>query len=506
MTNTNDTAWLVSGAVVTRNTFLNLIGQGAPLLLAIFVIPILIKELGTDRFGVLTLAWMVIGYFSLFDLGIGRALTKIVAEKLGAGQKEEVPALVWTSLFLMLILGVVGALVVGLLSPWLVHRLLKVPVALQPETLSTFYVLAMCTPLVIITIGLRGILEAFQYFGFISAMRIALGIATFLSPLVVLPFSQSLFLIVAALAAFRLLAFLAYLLYCLYVLPPLRHSVIIRCAMMRTLLSFGGWITISNIISPIMVYLDRFLIGALISMTAVAYYVTPYEVVTKLSLISSAMVQVLFPAFALSFVQDPSRTGLLFRRGVKFVFLILFPITLLVLSLGQEGLEIWLGKEFAKHSTRVLQWLALGVFINSLARIPFGLIQSVGRPDLTALVHLVELPFYLIAVWWMTSAYGIEGTAIVWLGRTVVDAGFMFGIASWLLPACKTFIWRMVMILGGSLLATAFAMLPMSFTMNKIFLFMILSIFVFVAWFLIFSSDERNMLKKRFKSVFVYPF
>ena len=158
----NNISQLTSGALLARNTIFNLAGQGAPLLVAIFTIPIIINSLGMDRFGVLTLAWMVIGYFSLFDLGLGRALTKLVAEKLGRAQEDEIPTLVWTCLFLMLMLGVVGAMVVGLLSPWLVNHILKIPEELKPETLPAFYLLAITIPVIISTAGLRGILEALQ--------------------------------------------------------------------------------------------------------------------------------------------------------------------------------------------------------------------------------------------------------------------------------------------------------------------------------------------------------
>ena len=147
---------LTSGRLLARNTVWNLIGNGAPMLVAVFSIPILIRGLGNDRFGVLALAWAVIGYASLFDLGLGRALTQLVARKLGAGEDSEVPTLVWTSLILMLALGLAGALVAVLLSPWMVHRALNVPVALQPETLRSFYLLGLSIPVVISTAGLRG--------------------------------------------------------------------------------------------------------------------------------------------------------------------------------------------------------------------------------------------------------------------------------------------------------------------------------------------------------------
>ncbi|HIB84841.1 MAG TPA: flippase, partial [Chromatiaceae bacterium] len=151
-----------SGRRLARNVLWNLLGTGAPLLVAIVAIPILIDGLGTARFGVLTLAWMVVGYFSLFDLGLGRALTKLVAEKLGKGLDDEIPALIWTAISLMTVLGVLGAVVVAALSPWLVVGVLKIPLDLQPETLTAFYLLAASIPIVIGTTGLRGILEAHQ--------------------------------------------------------------------------------------------------------------------------------------------------------------------------------------------------------------------------------------------------------------------------------------------------------------------------------------------------------
>src|SRR5437879_8952834 len=136
------------GPRLARNSIFNLIGQGIPLLAALLAIPLLIQGLGTDRFGVLTLAWVVIGYCSLFDLGLGRALTQVVAEKLSEGQGTHAPPLMWTALALMFVLGLVGTLVVSLIAPWLVHSVLKIPGPLQVETLCSFYLLAAAIPIV----------------------------------------------------------------------------------------------------------------------------------------------------------------------------------------------------------------------------------------------------------------------------------------------------------------------------------------------------------------------
>jgi len=413
---------LTVGRLLVRNTLWNLVGLGAPLIVAVFAIPLLIDGLGLERFGVLALAWMVVGYFSLFDLGLGRALTKLVAEKLGAGQNADIPPLAWTALLLMLLLGAIGALVVGLLCPWLVSRALRIPEALQIETLYAFYTLALSIPILVSTAGLRGILEAQQRFGIVTALRIPLGVFTFLGPVCVLPFSNSIYPIAVVLVAGRLLAWLAHLLICLRVTPTLRQNFVLKRAMVGPLLRFGGWMTVTNIVSPFMAYLDRFLIGALISLTAVAYYVTPFEMITKLLVIPAALVGVLFPAFSSTFFQDLDRAALFYYRGIKYLFLTMFPITLIVVVFAQEILHIWLGADFADNSFRVLQLIGIGVLMNGVANVPFAFIQGAGRPDVTGKLNFIELPFYLVAVVLLTNRYGILGTAIAWVLRVTIDA------------------------------------------------------------------------------------
>src|SRR5216683_1926896 len=420
---------LTSGRLLAQNTIWNLIGNGAPMIVAVFCFPMLIRGLGKDRFGVLALAWVLVGYASLFDLGLGRALTQAVAKKLGTGEKQEVPRMVWTSLLLMLGLGIVGTAAIAAISPWLAHRLLKIPEALQGETLRSFYLLAISVPVVVTTAGLRGLLEAHQRFDLVAYLRIPMGVFTFLGPVLVLPFSRSLVPVVAVLVAVRFTACAASFWLCLKVAPELRQHVAWHGPSAAPLLRFGGWMTVTNIVSPVMVTMDRLLIGALASMTAVAYYATPYEVATKLLIVPAALVGVMFPAFSTSFEFDRDRTAALYRRCVKYVFLILFPVVLLTVGFAQKGLALWLGADFAQHSFRVLQWLALGVLLNSLAQIPFALVQGAGRPDLTAKLHLIELPCYLLGLWWLISAYGVEGAAIAWTARVGVDALVLFVVA-----------------------------------------------------------------------------
>jgi O-antigen/teichoic acid export membrane protein len=492
---------LINRNLLVRNTIWNLIGHLIPLIVAIFAIPPLIRILGTDRFGVLALAWVVIGYFSLFDLGLGRALTQLVARRLGEGQEKEIPTLAWTGLILVLILGLIGTLILGLSSRWLVQDALNIPKELQPESLNVFCLLALAIPVVTITAGLRGLLEACQRFDLINLIRIPLGIFTFLGPLLVVPFSHSLLPVVAILVAGRLVAWVIYLLLCIRVMSLMRGGIGLQLNVLRQLIFFGSWMTVSNAVGPIMVYLDRFLIGALLSVAAVTFYATPYEVVTKLLIIPGALAGVLFPAFSTSSIQDPGRTALLFGRGIKYVFLCLFPICLLIITFASEGLDLWLGQEFVDKSTHVLQWLATGVFLNSLAQIAFAFIQGVGRPDLTAKLHLIELPLYLLLVWYLIGAYGIEGAAIAWAVRTGIDAIFLFGIAQRLLPTEISSSMRKALAMGGALVIFGLGSMQISLLIKEAFIVAAFTAFIFTAWFLVLAPDERVMIGNRFRAV-----
>jgi O-antigen/teichoic acid export membrane protein len=482
-----------SGRRLARNALCNLAGFAIPLAVGGICIPILIRGLGEESFGVLTLTWALIGYASMFDLGLGRALTQMVAKKLGAGEETEIPALAWTSLLLMLILGFAGTACILLISPWLARRGLNISPGSQRETLQSFRLLALSIPFVITTTGLRGLLEAHQRFGLVTALRIPLGVATFAGPLLVLPFSKSVVPVVGTLVVGRIALWIAHLVVCLRVLPELSGSITWDRYVVGPLLRYGGWMMVSNVVSPLLITLDRFLIGALVSMTAVAFYATPYEMVTKVLVLPAALVGVTFPVFSAGFAKDGERTALIFSRCVKSLFLLLFPIMLCTIALAQDGLTLWLGAEFARHSFRVLQFLAVGVFVNGLAQVPFAFLQGAGRPELTAILHLIELPLYVALLWWLVRTRGIEGAAIAWSVRVSVDALLLFALAMRLLPSQRPALFRMAILPAIAVLTLVATALLQGPIMKTLFLGGTILCFLVLTWFRILTPEERML-------------
>jgi O-antigen/teichoic acid export membrane protein len=201
----------------------------------------------------------------------------------------------------------------------------------------------------------------------------------------------------------------------------------------------------------------------------------------------------MFPAFAATFAQGGERTEFLYRRSVKSLFLVLFPLMLCTVALAQDGLKIWLGPEFAQHSFRVMQVLTVGVFVNSLAYVPFALLQGAGRPDLTATLHLIELPVYLGLMWVLIRSNGIEGAAIAWTGRVAVDALFLFVLAKRLLPDPIRMRWRTALFPAITLVILGLAAVLQGLVVKSIFLLGTISCFALITWFVILTPEERTL-------------
>jgi len=492
---------LTSGPVLARNTILNLIGQLVPMIVGVLTIPLLIGHLGTERFAVITIAWMLIGYFSLFDFGLGRALTQLVAEKLGKNRFEDIPGIFWTSLSLMLAFSIIGSVIIALLASPLAHSVLKVPAPLQSETTSALYVMAVSIPFVIMTTACIGVLTAYHRFGIITAIRIPMGVFTFAAPLMVLPFSNHMVPIISALLFGRVVSFVIHLLYCLKIEPDLRSKIVLNKAIIRPLFKFGGWMTVSNILGPFMVCFDRFLIGSIISLTAVAYYTTPYEFITKLWIIPGALMSVLFPAFASTYSENPAHSAELFHRAVKYQLLGIFPIVFIIVAYAYPGLALWLGINFAENSYRVLQFLAIGVFINCMAQVPFSFLQGTGKPDVTSKLHVAELVFYIPALWFLIKSFGITGAAIAWSVRIAIDTALLFYVTRRSFsPAPGIPAATGVCMLAAIAGLVCVAYFPERNPDLAIFAFVLLLLMI-VGWKLLLSKNERSYLLSKISTM-----
>jgi len=412
--------------MVLRNSLYNLLGLGLPLIVAVIAIPELIRSLGVEQFGILTLIWAVVSYFGLFDLGLGRAVTQQVALTIASGDNAQLKKVVGTSSALMGALGVAGGIVLLATAPLLARELTHANNA--TEVTRAFYWMAAAMPAIVLTSGYRGILEAMGRFGLINAIRLPMGVFTYAGPLAVVWSGHGrLETISAILCIGRIIACGLHAYYAMRVLPVGTGVGAIHRGLIRPLLSMGGWISVSNIVSPLMSYVDRFLLGLAVSAPAVAYYATPQELVLRVGIIPTAVAAVLFPMFASQALGADGKTvfGYL-RRYSLVIFALLLPFALGLAAFAHPLLSLWIGPRFANEAAVPLQIMAVAALCSGLAQVPFTMLQGRGRADLTAKLHLVELPLYLALLYVLVLQGGVVGAAWAWLLRIAIDMLAMY--------------------------------------------------------------------------------
>ena len=402
----------------------NLVGLGLPLVIAVVTVPHLLEALGNQRFGLLALAWGLIGYAGALDLGIGRATTQRISALRDGHGEGDVPHVLATATRLTLLTGGVAMLLIGL-AAWLGAGELahadEVPFA---EMQAAIFLLALALPMQAVSATYRGVSEAYLSFRNINVLRIGLGAANFGLPYLISLYSTRVDFLVASLVISRALAlwfFRVFALQCMSVNnPKIRGNYSSTIA--RQLFEFGGWYTVSSILSPLMVQADRFFIAALIGASAVTVYVIPYEMAVQALILSSAVTTVAFPAISRLLVVDHNGAMLLFRRWLYRIAVIMVAAMGFLALILPDLLSLWLHRPADPISVAVGRILCVGVVANAIGAMFFALLHARGRTKATALLHLVEFPVFIGLLVTLIRVFGVQGAAMAWALRVLFDA------------------------------------------------------------------------------------
>ncbi|MBN2031112.1 flippase [bacterium] len=411
-----------SSSILVKNTLFNFSGMLLPLLVGVIAIPLTVRGLGTEGFGILSIAWIILGYLTLLDFGLSRATTKFAAENLNKNNLNGIPSIFWTSILMGFCFGCLGSVILYLATPHLINSFFKIPTTYLNETRQSFYLLACVLPFLLVSISLKGMLGAAQRFDLVNAVYVPVSTLNFIFPALSMPFGLNLPAIILLIVVSRLIATGVYFFLCLKIYPNCKHKPHMDLPLLKKLLSYGGWITISGVVSPLLVYLDRLFIGSMLSVGLLTYYSAPLEAITRLRIIPQAIMTTLFPEFSKGLnIEDRKRICFLFGKSVKILLLTTGIISLILSFNAHDILNLWLGKTFAEQSTSLFQIFSVSILINFLALVPFTYLQGIGRPDLPAKFHLIELPIYLFLLWVSITTFGILGAAYAWLFRVTLD-------------------------------------------------------------------------------------
>ena len=447
--------------LLARNAVLNLATNGWVFVVLVLAMPKLVHYLGETSFGLFSLAWVIIGYLAFLDIGVNRAATKFISEHLAGQDHDSARQIVRTALIANLSMGLLGGLAVGVSSPYLVH-IFKISGNLAQDARLTFYAVGIAVPVLLVQGIFRAVLSSYQRFGWMNAvdaltMTAQWGVAALLAWR-----GHGVALVVASTVIARILSAIVFGGLVVKLLPDLQVFRLHGFHGLARLLHFGGWVSVTQVVSPLLTYADRVLIAAWVSLGAVTLYTVPFEAIARLRIIPTSLMGTVYPAFSeRSGGADKQHLQKLYERSVRYLLLLLVPGVLYLLILGQDLFRIWMGVSFAQQVATVVSVLALGILTNALAQVPASLLQAIGRPDVTGKFHLLELPLHLALCALLIPRWGITGAAVATTIRFSFDCGLLFWAAGKYCGCSLARFWLAILprivVLGGALALALFA-------------------------------------------------
>lgn len=433
---------------IRRHTVYNLLGAILPLVLSLVTVPIYLRLIGEARYGVLSIAWLLLGYFGLFDLGLGRATAQRIAMLRDSTAQERAQSF-WTAFTLNVGLGIIGGLLIWPVAAHFFANVFKIEDALRPEIQAAVPWLVLAVPMATLSGVLTGALQGRERFLELNLISVIGTLLFQLLPLAVaMLWGPNLEMLLPSALFARLVTVLTLLARCRYHVFA-GHPVMFVCTQAGGLLRFGGWITVTAFVGPMMVILDRFIIGALSGAKAVSYYTVPFQLAERTTIISSALTSSLFPRFAAATREEEH---LLAYDGLRALVVVMTPLVSVGILFMGPFLSWWITTDFAQRSALVGQILLLGFWVNSFARIPLSQLQARGRPDIVAKCHLIELLPYFGLLYVGLNTFGLIGAAAAFSVRVLADFGLLASFAGILQQSLR------LLLAPISLLAVAFFM------------------------------------------------
>jgi O-antigen/teichoic acid export membrane protein len=407
------------------NFTINVLGAIVPLAIALVTVPIYVRHIGDARYGVLSIVWVLLGYFGFLDLGLSRAAANALARLRDAPQAERARVLV-TTLALNLCLGLFGSLCLALFGSYLLQHVLGVPEALKPEIAQAFPWIVGLFPLALLSgVGI-GALESREHFLLANVLQVSgMSLGQIVPVILAVIVSPSLAVVIPAAVVVRVLTVATILIAVYRNEGPLSLAAFDR-HQAKKLLSYGGWISISGIVGPILSSFDQFLIGSILGVAAVTHYAVPMNLVTRSQIFAGALTRTLFPRMSRVGPEDARSLAARALHALAYGYA---AVCAPAIILTPVFFKYWIGEDFAAVAAPVAQLLFFGAWINGLAFVPYGLLQSQGRPDIVGKFHVAEVLPFIGILWALTSTYGIVGAALAWSLRVAADAGCLFWAA-----------------------------------------------------------------------------
>lgn len=406
--------------MLARNSLFSLAGSIVPVLVTVVTLPFLLGIIGAERYGALALCWLILIYSAHILDGVGTAITHAVAR--AEDDHQTARDTMVTGLATALVVSPATAILASVVAFVFFGQFFEVSETVKQELVASIWLIGASSFVSGVSRAVYGALVGKERFPSASfAMMVCNGGLPLLALLYAHTFGASMVVLLwASLTAYCL--GLTFLLLDLWRSQLRGKQARVSWYRSRALLKFGFWIMATAIVAPLLLTLDRMVIGAQLGAIAVAAYTIPFQVVSRLQLIPQSLVKVLFPRLSVSAGVKAQKMALYYSIVMSACFA---PMIVGLIYLIEPLLELWLGDKLDPRSVEVGTWLLCAFYVTAIVQTMAVFLQSQERGAFVAKFQLTTILPYLALLLYCANTYGLMGVVGAFVFRRTFEALFL---------------------------------------------------------------------------------
>lgn len=408
-----------------KNSIINIIGAIFSAAILLVAVPRYISEIGESRYAIVALVWLIVGYFSMLEFGMGKAINNAIS-KASPDDFLGVGGIFWSGLACNFFIGFVCSVLMMFFGGYFFEYIYSVDKTYLNEVNESIFWISAAIPVSLCFGLILSALDGKSFFVDSNVVNILNTVFVNLLPLVVISFfgPNIKYILMSGVISRLLLLFFSIIWFIYRSGIPWKPSVNFR--LIKKIFRYARWVAVTSILGPVLDTVDRLIIGKILGAKELSFYLISVQLVGKVSIIPSGVARALFPKF--SSASDGAAKKMAVDGFIK-LSVVMTIITVVGFFCIKLFLSLWISENFANKSEIICKVLLVGVWFNGLSHIPYFYLQGIGRPDSVAKVHFFLLVPYLLVLFYFIDLWGIVGAAASWSLRVIVEFLFLVCLA-----------------------------------------------------------------------------
>ncbi len=414
-------------SLLKKNVTANFAGTIWRTLMGLIFIPLYIKFMGIESWGIIGIFATLQVIFGLLDIGLSSTLNREMARLSVLPCKEqEMRNLVCTLEVIYWGIAIFVGITAVSLSPFIAHHWIKAgqlsPKTIEQALLIMGFVIALQMPIGFYSGGLMGLQRQVLLNVINISMSSLRGAGAVLILWLISPTIQAFFLwqiVISIINNFLLARFLWRR------LPVGEKNAVFQKRLLKGIWRFAAGMSGISILAVILTQLDKIILSKMLSLEMFGYYMLASVVAMSLGRLFTPVFYSIYPRFT-QLVSMGDQEGLkqLYHKSCQFMAVLILPVAIVIALFSHEILLIWTQNPVTAERCHLLvSILICGTALNGLLYLPYALQLASGWTRLSFLKNVLAVILFVPLIIYMTAHYGATGAAIAWF---VLNLGMFF--------------------------------------------------------------------------------